>query len=259
MMVYEPWVKKRVLVTARTYPVPSRSEIEVSCTAGITDDGHWIRLFPVPYRFLTPDQRFAKYQYIEAEFTKATSDPRPESFKVNVDSIEVVSPPIPPDNKWQSRKDKVLPFRFPSLCALQAARNRSGEPTLGFFKPKAITSLTIEETTAEWTEKELGKLRRYPLFGNAPKSELEKLPYTFKYEFRCDDADCHSHALSCTDWEMGAAYRSWKMKYGANWQSKFREKFEFEMIAERDTHFYVGTVHDHPDAWIIIGLFYPPK
>jgi hypothetical protein len=21
---------------------------------------------------------------------------------------------------------------------------------------------------------------------------------------------------------------------------------------------YVGTVHQHPDAWIIVGLFYPP-
>jgi hypothetical protein len=31
------------------------------------------------------------------------------------------------------------------------------------------------------------------------------------------------------------------------------------MINKNDTHFYVGTVHQHPDAWIIIGLFYPPR
>jgi hypothetical protein len=26
-----------------------------------------------------------------------------------------------------------------------------------------------------------------------------------------------------------------------------------------DTHFYVGTVHQHPATWIIVGLFYPPR
>jgi len=31
------------------------------------------------------------------------------------------------------------------------------------------------------------------------------------------------------------------------------------MINKYDTHFYVGTVHQHPDSWIIVGLFYPPK
>ena len=26
-----------------------------------------------------------------------------------------------------------------------------------------------------------------------------------------------------------------------------------------DTHFYVGTIHQHPGEWIVVGLFYPPK
>ena len=30
------------------------------------------------------------------------------------------------------------------------------------------------------------------------------------------------------------------------------------MINDRDTHFYVGTIHQHPKEWIIVGLFYPP-
>jgi hypothetical protein len=31
------------------------------------------------------------------------------------------------------------------------------------------------------------------------------------------------------------------------------------MIKKNDTHFFVGTVHQHPGSWIIVGLFYPPK
>jgi hypothetical protein len=41
MTIYERWIKKRVLITVRTYPTPAKKGIEVSCTAGITDDGKW--------------------------------------------------------------------------------------------------------------------------------------------------------------------------------------------------------------------------
>jgi hypothetical protein len=64
------WSTKRVLITVRTYPVPAQKGIEVSCTAGVTSDGEWIRLFPIPYRFLTADQRFTKYQWIEVAVTR---------------------------------------------------------------------------------------------------------------------------------------------------------------------------------------------
>jgi len=57
MTAYEQSPKK-VLITVRTYPTPARKGVEVSCTAGITDDGKWIRLFPIPYRFLDWDKRF---------------------------------------------------------------------------------------------------------------------------------------------------------------------------------------------------------
>jgi len=26
-----------------------------------------------------------------------------------------------------------------------------------------------------------------------------------------------------------------------------------------DTHFFVGNLHQFPNAWIVVGLFYPPK
>jgi hypothetical protein len=52
--------------------------------------------------------------------------------------------------------------------------------------------------------------------------------------------------MSCTDWEMGQSYRSWREKYGEEWESAFRQKYEEEMIHKLDAHFYVGTVHKHP-------------
>ncbi|PPD58396.1 hypothetical protein [Dehalogenimonas etheniformans] len=255
----EKWTKKKILITVRTYPIPSSKDIEVSCTAGITEDGNWIRIFPVPFRFLNEDQRFKKYQTIEANLIKAKSDTRAESYRVNVETIKVISDSIGTDNCWAARKSKVLPLKALSLCALQRERNLSLFPTLGFFKPNRIKRLIIEPTNPEWTMEELSKLRQYPLFGKLPKEELKKVPYSFKYEFECEDDNCKSHILSCTDWEMGASFHNWKDKYGSSWEEHFRAKYEKEMIETNDTHFYVGTVHQHPDAWIIVGLFYPNK
>jgi hypothetical protein len=64
--------------------------------------------------------------------------------------------------------------------------------------------------------------------------------------------------MMCTDWEMGQAYRAWRREYGDQWEAKFRERFETEMIEKKETHFFVGTIHQHPGSWIIVGLFYPP-
>ena len=259
MVSSNQWTNKKLLITARTYPTPSKKSIEVSCTAGIQDDGTWIRLFPVPYRFLNPDKRFRKYQYIEASVAKSQADTRPESYKINIDSIKILSEPIPTKNKWEKRKDILFPHKSPSLCFLQEERDRNKKPTLGFFKPGAITGLKIEPISHEWSDHELASLRQYPLFGNVPGIELEKLPYVFSYEFKCDKPNCPTHKLSCTDWEIGASYLSWRGKYGEDWEAKFRNRYETDMILRNDTHFLVGTVSTHPNAWIIIGLFYPPK
>lgn len=259
MPVVGPWEKKKVLITARTYPAPAKKGAEVSCTGGITDDGEWIRLFPIPYRFLDYDKRFRKYQWIEVEVAKA-SDPRPESFEVNIDSIRILSDPLPTKDSWQARKDIVNPLKADSLCALQRARDLNKYPTLGFYKPRLIRRFLIRNENPNWTQADIGKLSQPTMFEKAPFKLLEKIPYKFIYQLFCDDQLCtRGHHLSCTDWEIGQAYRKWRDKYGQGWEEKFRQRFEYDMMQRYDTHLFVGTVHSHPGSWIIVGLFYPPR
>lgn len=250
--------RKRALIVVRTYPTPARKGVEVSCTAAISEQGKWMRLFPVPYRFLANEKRFRKYQWIDVDVTKS-SDPRPESYKIRGDSIQVIAEPIGTENAWELRKQHVLPLKAHCLCCLRKERDEQGFPTLGIVKPKRIDALVIEADTPEWNESELAILRQGDLFQDVPKAELEKVPYSFKYRFWCDHEGCNGHLLSCTDWEMGESWRKWKDTYGAEWGSKFRQRYEIEMIHQRDTHFYVGTLKRYPNAWIIVGLFYPPK
>lgn len=253
----DSWVQKTVLITIRTYPTPAWKGIEVSCTAGITDEGKWIRLFPMPYRSLPPQKRFRKYQWVTLRVKKATNDPRPESYHPDVDSIKILSEPLPTKLNWQKRKDIVFPLKAHCLCCLQNEREANGFPTLGIVKPKTISSFIIERSDNNWTPAQLSRLRQTSFFGQLPARELEKIPFNFSYRFRCDEPSCIGHELMCTDWEIGESYRQWVRQYGSEWEQFFRNRYETEMILANDTHFYVGTMHEHPGSWLIIGLFYP--
>jgi hypothetical protein len=211
----------------------------------------------VPWRHLPEDQRFRKYEWVDLTLEKATSDPRPESYKLKQDGIKIISY-LEPGKEWQARKDRIFPLRAHCLCCLMKDRDSKGFPTLGIFRPKIIEQLIIKPDSTNWTKKQLSILSQGHLFAEKPKQQLEKIPHKFMYKFWCEESTCKSHLLSCTDWEMAECWRKWKKEYGDQWEEKFRLRFEKEMIKKYDTHFYVGTVHQHPHAWIIVGLFYPP-
>lgn len=44
---------KKVLITVKSYPSPSRRYGETVCVAGVDlDSGRWVRLYPIPFRDL---------------------------------------------------------------------------------------------------------------------------------------------------------------------------------------------------------------
>jgi hypothetical protein len=51
----------QVLVTVKTYPLPSSKYGELVCTAGLLNNGKWVRIYPVPYRLLSDDRKYPKY------------------------------------------------------------------------------------------------------------------------------------------------------------------------------------------------------
>ena len=76
--------KKKVLITVTTYPLPSRSYDELVCTEGILETGEWIRIYPVPLKFLKGLREKGKietfkYNWIELNLKKRSDDFRPES------------------------------------------------------------------------------------------------------------------------------------------------------------------------------------
>jgi hypothetical protein len=142
------WETKCVFVTVKTYPNPAKKGIEVSCTGGITQEGSWIRLFPVPFRYLDDDKQFPRYAWIDVSVRKA-SDARPESYNLNVDSIRIVAKV----NTWPARKDLIFPLKRHCLCCIKQEQEEGAgsAPTLGIFKPAEIQRFSLEPTDPAWT------------------------------------------------------------------------------------------------------------
>jgi hypothetical protein len=53
--------KEKILITVKTYPTLSRKHGKLVCTAGLREDGTWMRIYPVPFRLLDYDRRYSKY------------------------------------------------------------------------------------------------------------------------------------------------------------------------------------------------------
>jgi len=62
--------RKRIYITVKTYPTLSEKYDELVCTAGISEDGSWVRLYPLPFRKLDNDQKYKKYKWIEADIER---------------------------------------------------------------------------------------------------------------------------------------------------------------------------------------------
>ncbi len=104
---------RRVLITVKAYPNPSKTYVETVCSAGIeVDTSQWIRLYPVPFRDLDHPKKFKKYDIIEVKCWKAPDDHRVESYKIDMDSIKFVSH-LDTKRNWESRKNIVLPTVSP--------------------------------------------------------------------------------------------------------------------------------------------------
>jgi hypothetical protein len=254
------YVDKRILIVVKTYPNPSAHYRETVCCAGVDlDTGEWVRLYPITFRELVGRQ-FAKFQVIRCRVTRPTNDNRPESWRVDQDSIVLEGKPIPAGEKGWPRRMALLPEPSGSLHDILDAQDERGT-SLGMFRPKQIERL-IKRPAEPWNEKQKAALRQEHLNLGADMTrelnELEQIPWKFAYKLTCEDERCKGHELSIIDWEIGAAYRAWSRNYGDRWEEAMRETFERELPAS-DLHLVVGNSAAHRANFMVIGLVRPPR
>lgn len=256
-----PFFKTKVLITVMTYPHPSESHQELVCTAGVTEQGEWVRLYPIDYRYRPRNQQFRKYQWIEIGLANhgAGNDARRESRKPDLESIRLLGEPLTSKDNWRLRREIIDRMPHHTRFELEALYDAQ-KTSLGIVRPTEIIDLEVEAATREWKPEWQGVLGQFTLFGGQPKP-LEKLPYKFSYVFRCADSGEKVHRAMIEDWELGVLYRREVERLGDEKAAvaSVRKKFLDEIChPSRDTRFFMGTVFPY-NTWVVIGVFWPPK
>lgn len=270
-------MKEKILITVKTYPTLSRKYAELVCTAGVNESGEWRRIYPVRFRQLLDDQKYKKFQWIEAEIEKSNTDRRPESYKIiREESLRILGEPLTTADKWFSRRkaflDKVS-SRDDLTAIIQGAHRN--ELSLTIFKPSEWVEFTHEPVAREWDAQKLAELeaqrRQLDLFKNeATLAEelkiVKKLPYKFSYRFK--DVQGKESKLMIEDWEIGALY--WNCLHSSQGDEteavcKVKTKYWDEFVVSKrfSPALILGTTLEHhnkkaPNPFVIVSVLAPP-
>ena len=261
------WERRKILIWGKTRPELSKSHRETVCTGGVFGDtGRFVRLYPIPLRYLDDERYFKKYQWIEAEVRKARQDARPESYNIRCDGI-TVGETIPTDKgDWGRRAEWVVRpgHVFPSVTALQEAREQNGT-SIGMVKPAEVLRVFTEaypedERRDFWAKyKAIQQVQEIPFEEENPVQPISPPDYRFKVRFRSGDRE---HEFTVFDWEVDALYFRLKRQGDSPDQAcrKVVAKLRDDVCGpDQDMHFFLGNIASHPQVFTIVGLWYPKK
>lgn len=176
-----PFMAERIslLVNVKAYPAVSEKYGEVVCVAGVRTDTprpQWARLYPVAFRDLPFARRFKKYQHISLEASKHSSDKRPETFRPNLDTLEV-NEAIGTNRAWEERRRFVEPLVVDSMCAVLRKQEKDNT-SLAAFRPAEVLDLLIDDEADDWNPPRQGEHRRAaePLLPHEGWARKDPLP-----------------------------------------------------------------------------------
>ncbi len=241
--------KEKLIILAKTYPTVSKSYEVLLCMAGITEDGEWRRIYPVPLEAYQNIGKFPKRSWIEYELREEYADSRKESRKIYPESIKVL------DREDEETARKMLKERVTTLEELWR-RNKIDRTSLGVIKPILEEFKVKRRDKAEEWEK--GLLGQQTLSGERAV-KIELIDKWIGYHFKCNKKQCNGHKCMCEDIEVGNLHRKVKREYDDEnvIYDKLKEKL-FDWMKDRDLYFIMGT-ESHYGKWLIISFFYPKK
>ena len=262
--------KEKIFFTVKAYPTLSGKYGELVCTAGVREDGSWVRIYPMPFRRFEDYKRFKKYTWVEMQLQNNTSDPRPESFKPLGWDFEILDS-VDCKNNWARRKELVLKNNIYDNMSVLIDKANKNELSLATFKPAKVIDFIWKDVDREWDSKKLENtlmdLKQTLLFDvEGFKKEfriISKLPYRFKYKFEDITGKCSEMMIE--DWETGQLFWNCLNKYGSEQAAleKVKQKYFDEFVSKKDLYFFLGTTKQFhgwaKNPFLIVGTFHPPK
>lgn len=262
--------KRKILIWGKTYPELSLKYFETVCTGGVLEDGSPIRLYPIPLRYL--EERFHKYQWISAHICRNEKDPRPESYRIDCESIECGTQIPATSDEWGKRAEVIFrspTWQFDSVEALKDAQKKMNG-SLGIVTPREILCISVvprPKGDVESFEQKLDRIRQriqadraqLMLFDDAREAlptEMKSLDFVdrrIKVKWRCSSSECPAHEMQVLDWEVTELHRR---------EGDEKALQKMHEICDLSTHavrFFLGNLFLHPAAFTIVGIWYPKR
>lgn len=258
----DPWTTKRILILGTTYPSYSKKYVENACTGGLEEGtGKMVRIHPVPVRYLEPEHRFKKFQWVTLRTANHPSDPRPESLRIDPDSIEPQE--IIPSTQTDERRKLVesSPHMFQSVEALKERWDVDGT-SLGTIRPKKITGVRLVPRSsaerAEWLAKEKDLFSQQAFEFERPPKPLDFPEVKFEVSWLCDDPRCTGHTMGLMQWGLHELYR--KYRGNAAREEKVLGAMRDELdLEKRDVFFFLGNFRGKMFNFGLMDSFSPGK
>lgn len=263
------WERRKILIWGKTRPELSKNHKETVCTGGVFEDTkEFVRLYPIPLRYLDDERYFKKYQWIEADIRKAIRDSRPESYNIRCDSIQIGETILSENGDWSRRAEWIIQpgHIFSSVTALQEARDKVGT-SIGMVKPDEVLDFSAEpypddEKRQFWSKYAAILAQQELVFEPADETSIKPISppdFRFKIRFRSEDKE---HEFGVFDWEADALYFRCTQKGDTPKQAceKVISKLRDEVCSPaKDTYFFLGNIASHPHRFTIVGLWYPKR
>ena len=262
--------RERILIWAKTYPELSSKYLETVCTAGMLPSGKPLRLYPIPYRYLGGDkEQFALYQWITADIMKKQDDYRPESFRIDCDSIETGEVIHPTQDEWGKRAEWMFRdplWQFESVEDLLKAQKDKGT-SIGVVAPKEIKKVEVvqrseneqksfEQKLADVKKIQAAKRAQIHMFEEALPPEmknLEFMKYRVQVHWFCHGSECGGHRMQVLDWGLCELQRR-----DGDDKALSRMK-ELCNVEKYNLKFFLGNLFMHPASFLIVGMWYPKR
>jgi len=262
------YTEHKILIWGKTYPELSVKHIETVCTAGVLESGEPVRLYPITYRYLS-DERFELYQWITAGLLKNPGDTRPESYKIDCDSITVGEMLPPTTDEWGKRAEFIFKdksWQFQSVEDLQETQKRD-RTSIGIVTPREISKIEVADRSEEDVrsfEQKFAELKRtvdaqraqIVMFEQAIPPEMKKLEFLksrVMVSWFCNSRNCSGHKMQVLDWGLCELQRR---------QGSDAAVSRMKELSKLDTYhlkFFLGNLFQYPTSFMIVGLWYPKR
>lgn len=239
------------MVNCKTYPAVSQKYIETVCTGGVEANGDFVRLYPVPFRFLEGTQRYKRWDIIRVRAHRTTKDTRPESWHLSEGcEIKIVKRMTTHKRQWEWMRPTV--HQSTQEMAERGVTNGCVEIIpLEFYS---------EPDKKRWTPSQLNVFKQKNLFisDEVLQEIADHVPWKFKIKYQEKHTGVEGD-LKVLAWSYyQGVRRNMKLMSEEDAVRAIENKVKRSIFSDKNTVFAIFGTHSRLNHWMISALYHVP-